>query len=110
MSSMKSDIEIGGIKIGAVELKDENSDKRVMVKTDECRDLCVEVRVGDAAVSSASTTATERVVDFSRSEFLGALKVSGQNREVFRSSLLGVLELRRKLLRKIKRKKATWGF
>ena len=54
--------------------------------------------------------AVERLVDFSRSEFLGALKVTAINRKVFRSRLLGVLDERRKILRRVVRRKADWNF
>jgi hypothetical protein len=54
--------------------------------------------------------AIERLTDFARSDFLGALKVAGQNRDVFRARLLGVLEAKKKVTRIIKRRKAEWRF
>lgn len=60
--------------------------------------------------SGRERDAVERVVDFARSGFLGALSVSAQNREVHRARLLGVLELKKKIKRRVLRKKAEWRF
>jgi hypothetical protein len=54
--------------------------------------------------------AIERLTDFARSDFLGALKVAGHNRDMFRARLLGVLEAKKKVTRIIKRRKAEWRF
>lgn len=75
------------------------------IKTDELPPL----RWDDGS-EGKSKDAFERLNDFARAEFLGALKVIAQNRDTFRARLLGLFEFRQKVVRKKKRRNAEWGF